>query len=132
MDPSSKLEERISNRRQRRWRRRARIAAPFFTIPLLIGTLVLAVGIIEYQPKEPREKLTDRPISKANLEYRKSMHSKRPGLSDAAVLTSPATRTERLMETLRPIQENRPPIAVEELPRNEVPSPYDLSTIENR
>ena len=105
MDPSKRREDRIANKRRRRWRRRARIVTPFLMIPLLVGTVVLSVGIIEYAPKEPKAKLTEKPISKRNLEYRKRLASRRPGLSDAAVLTSPAVkRSERLIDSLRPVE----------------------------
>jgi hypothetical protein len=103
MDKTSRLEQRIANRRKRRWKRRARIAAPFLTIPALVATLMLSVGIVEYQPKEAPPKLTDRPISKDNLERRTALHARRPGLADTAVLTSPSHRKDRLLDTLRPL-----------------------------
>lgn len=107
MDQTTRLEKRIRNRRMRRWRRRLRIAVPFMTLPLLVAALVLSVGIIEYNPKEPPERLTDRPISKTNLEERKRMASRRLGISKAAVLTSPSPHSERLMNSLRPLQPNK-------------------------
>ena len=46
MSESSRLEERINNRRRRRWQRRLRIAAPFAALPLLLALAVHAeVGV---------------------------------------------------------------------------------------
>jgi hypothetical protein len=43
-------EDRLALRRTRRWRRRARIVAPFFAVTVVLGLLVLSVDLIEYQP----------------------------------------------------------------------------------
>jgi hypothetical protein len=59
MNELSKLEERMINRRVRRWKRRGRLIAPFAALPLLLCTLVLSVDLIEYSPKEPREKAVE-------------------------------------------------------------------------
>jgi len=59
MNKLSKLEERIINRRMRRWKRRGRIIAPFAALPVLLCTLILSVDIIEYSPKEPRKKAVE-------------------------------------------------------------------------
>lgn len=53
MEHSDRLEERIKNRRARRWKRRARIIGPFLAIPLLFATLVLSIDLIEYERVEP-------------------------------------------------------------------------------
>jgi hypothetical protein len=55
-------DERLQRRRVRRWKRRARILGPFLGVPLLLLTLSLSVDLIEYQPHEERDRLTDRPI----------------------------------------------------------------------
>lgn len=101
MDKTNRLEQRIANRRKRRWKRRARIAAPFLAIPILVAALVLSVGIIEYAPKPPAAKLTDRPISTGQYQARQRLLSQRPRLPDAAVLTSPAQRSGRLAQSLQ-------------------------------
>lgn len=64
MNELNKLEERIKNRRLRRWKRRGRILAPFAALPILLATLILSVDFIEYRPEEPRTKLADRPLPK--------------------------------------------------------------------
>ena len=58
-------DERMLKRRARRWKRRARIAGPLLSVPILVLTLALSVDLIEYQPQEPQEKLADRPIPEA-------------------------------------------------------------------
>ena len=55
-------EERMERRRTRRWKRRARIAGPFLGVTMMLGALTLSVDLIEYQPQEPQQRLTDRPI----------------------------------------------------------------------
>ena len=55
-------DERLQRRRVRRWKRRARILGPFLGVPLLLLTLSLSVDLVEYQPHEERDRLTDRPI----------------------------------------------------------------------
>jgi hypothetical protein len=55
-------EEKLHRRRVRQWKRRARIAGPFIGITLLIAALSLSVGLIEYQPRENPDRLSDRPI----------------------------------------------------------------------
>ena len=56
MSETTKLDERINNRVKRRWKRRARIVAPFAALPLLLGTLVMSIDFIEYAPQESNEK----------------------------------------------------------------------------
>jgi len=55
-------DERLQRRRVRRWKRRGRILGPFLGVPLLLLTLSLSVDLIEYQPHEEHDRLTDRPI----------------------------------------------------------------------
>lgn len=43
-------DDRRALRLARRWRRRARIAAPFLVVPAMLGLLVLSVDLIEYRP----------------------------------------------------------------------------------
>jgi hypothetical protein len=74
MAEPSKLEERINNRRRRRWNRRARIIAPFASLPILLATLLLSVDIIEYEPQQPR-------IDSANKSVSRSMPKIRPSLA---------------------------------------------------
>jgi hypothetical protein len=59
---SDTTEERFQRRRVRRWKRRARILGPFLGVPLLLLTLSVSVDLIEYQPQEEFDRLTDRPI----------------------------------------------------------------------
>ena len=61
-------EERMERRRTRRWKRRARIAGPFLGVTMMLGALTLSVDLIEYQPQEPQQRLTDRPIPRAVLD----------------------------------------------------------------
>ena len=56
-------DERAQRRRVRRWKRRARILAPFLGIPILLAALALSVDMIEYVPQPPPDKLADRPIN---------------------------------------------------------------------
>jgi hypothetical protein len=46
----------------RRWKRRARIVAPFLGVPILLAALALSVDFIEYRPQPKRERLSDQPI----------------------------------------------------------------------
>jgi hypothetical protein len=79
-------DERMLRRRARRWKRRARIAGPFLSVPILIATLALSVDLIEYQPQEPREKLADRPIPESILAKQRSRTiPHRTSVSDASV-----------------------------------------------
>jgi hypothetical protein len=55
-------EEKLHRRRVRQWKRRARIAGPFIGITILLAALALSVGLIEYQPRENPNRLSDRPI----------------------------------------------------------------------
>ena len=55
-------DERLRRRRVRRWKRRARILGPFLGVPLLLLILSLSVDLVEYQPQEKPDRLTDRPI----------------------------------------------------------------------
>lgn len=54
--------DRLQRRRVRRMKRRARILAPFLGVPLLLATLALSVDLVEYQPTEEPDRLSDRPI----------------------------------------------------------------------
>ena len=54
-------EERKQRRRSRRRKRSARLAGPFLGIPLLLGTLMLSVDLIEYDLQPEGERLVDRP-----------------------------------------------------------------------
>ncbi len=61
-DAADTADERLQRRRVRRLKRRARILGPFLGLPLLIFTLSLSVDLVEYQPREEPDRLTDRPI----------------------------------------------------------------------
>ena len=58
-------EDRLALRRTRRWRRRARIVAPFMTVPVMLGLLVLSVDLIEYQPASHADRPAERPRATA-------------------------------------------------------------------
>lgn len=58
-------EDRLALRRTRRWRRRARIVAPFMTVPVMLGLLVLSVDLIEYQPASRPDRPNERPRAAA-------------------------------------------------------------------
>lgn len=92
----NKLEERIQNRSSRRWKRRARIAAPFAGVPLLFGMLALSVDLIEYQPQEPRPKLNSRPIATRALEARPAKPAARHQATQTAISTSAMMDTHRI------------------------------------
>jgi hypothetical protein len=55
-------DERLQRRQVRRWKRRARILGPFLGVPVLLLTLSLSVDLIEYQPQDEPDRLSDRPI----------------------------------------------------------------------
>lgn len=60
-------EQRRAARRARRWRRRARIAAPFLAVPVMLGLLILSVDLIEYHPtgRTDRTDVPTRPAASA-------------------------------------------------------------------
>lgn len=58
-------EERMQRRRARRWKRRARIIAPFLGVSALLATLAISVDLIEYQPQPAKQRLSDRPLPAA-------------------------------------------------------------------
>ncbi|MAG33366.1 MAG: hypothetical protein CL908_21020 [Deltaproteobacteria bacterium] len=68
MERPESPDERQARRRTRRWKRRAHIVGPLLGIPLLLGTLLLSVDLIEYQPTKKPDRLIDRPIPAAVLE----------------------------------------------------------------
>ena len=79
-------DERMLKRRARRWKRRARIAGPLLSVPVLVFTLALSVDLIEYQPYEPPERLADRPIPEAVLAKQRSRAiPHRSSVSDTSV-----------------------------------------------
>ncbi len=55
-------EQRQHRRRIRRIKRRLRIFGPFLAVPILLATLALSVDLVEYQPTEEPDRLSDRPI----------------------------------------------------------------------
>jgi len=84
MNERTKLEERIINRQWRRWKRRGRIIAPFAALPLLLCTLILSIDIIEYSPKEPREKTVE-------TTTRRQVKRIQPSPAARAAISTPAT-----------------------------------------
>jgi hypothetical protein len=58
-------DERLQRRRVRRWKRRARILGPFLGVRVLLLALSLSVDLIEYQPQDEPDRLSDRPIRMA-------------------------------------------------------------------
>ena len=108
MERSDKLEERIKNRRARRWKRRGRIAAPFLALPLLLATLLLSVDFIEYKPMEPPKKLVDRPLPK------KATIRPEIGLSAKAALATSALSKDD--ELTRPLHEGTIQRAIDSTP----------------
>ncbi len=83
-------EERLSRRRSRRWKRRARIAGPFLGIPILLVTLTLSVDLIEYDPQPEQESLRDRPIPVAVIEKAqdRTVHSEATDSSTSVASTT--------------------------------------------
>lgn len=92
MEEVSKLEERIRNRRQRRWKRRGRIIAPFAALPLLVAALMLSVDIIEYAPQEPRE---NKPVAQPIVKPPKRIQ---PSLAAAAAMSASALVGQDVLE----------------------------------
>jgi hypothetical protein len=56
LDGAGSQDDRMALRRARRWHRRARIAAPFLAVPVMLGALLLSVDLIEYQPSADAER----------------------------------------------------------------------------
>jgi hypothetical protein len=96
MTESNKLEERIQNRRLRRWKRRGRIIAPFAAIPLLLATLMLSVGIVEYAPQEPRMETVVKRVPTRT-------HSIRPSLATQTAIATPSVADNVLLDDDGPI-----------------------------
>jgi len=82
-------DERLQRRRARRWKRRARILGPFLAVPLLLAALSLSVDLIEYQPHEESDRLSDRPIQMTRQPAPKP--AMRPSLSPTIPTDSPTT-----------------------------------------
>jgi len=88
-------EHRSQHRLVRRWRRRLRIAAPFLSLPLLLGMLVLSVDLIEYRPEEPPERLSERPIPP-------SPQPKSPAASDQRSISTASVAQPEAIPLTRP------------------------------
>jgi hypothetical protein len=81
-------EERMQRRRARRWKRRARIVAPFLGVSALLATLAISVDLIEYQPQPAKKRLSDRPLPAAVTEPRAAQAIPlRASVSTASVVT---------------------------------------------
>ena len=100
-------DERLQRRRARRWKRRARILGPFLAVPLLLAALSLSVDLVEYQPHEESDRLSDRPIQMTRQPAPKPVM--RPSLSptiptDSPTIGSPAKDTSPEMGDAEGIQ----------------------------
>ena len=86
-------EDRRAMRLARRWRRRARIAAPFLVVPAMLGLLVLSVDLIEYRrsPKPDR--------ASAPTRSERTVPSKPDGLSDSMSHAPDAALSVSVVET---------------------------------
>lgn len=94
-------EHRSHRRLVRRWKRRLRIAAPFLSVPLLLGMLVLSVDLIEYRPEASPRRLHERPVPPAP-EPEAADRSDRRSVSTASVAqprTIPLERPARISPT---------------------------------
>lgn len=78
-------EERRAARRARRWQRRARIAAPFLAVPVMLGLLILSVDLIEYHPTGRTDR-TDAPTRPA-ASTRRATHVETMGVAQESVLS---------------------------------------------
>ena len=97
LDVHESPDQRMQRRRARRWKRRARIAGPFLGVPLLLGTLVLSIDLIEYQPQKPKPRLADRPMPEAVIAKQRARSVPLPSaISSNSVVTSRAQRGEAL------------------------------------
>lgn len=82
-------EERMLRRRERRWKRRARIIGPFLGVPVLLATLALSVDLIEYQPQAARSRPSDQSPPNPPTEKRPGMDvSLAESVSTASVVTA--------------------------------------------
>ncbi|GEM_PF-2405275 len=82
-------EERMSRRRERRWKRRARIIGPFLGVSVLLATLALSVDLIEYQPQAARSRPSDQSPPNPPTEKLPSMDiSLAESVSTASVVTA--------------------------------------------
>lgn len=118
--------ERKQRRRSRRRKRSARTAGPFLGIPLLLGTLMLSVDLIEYDLQPEGERLVDRPTREGMAEKA----SKRKAASSTSVPTT------SIVSAPQKVAEGRPDLGVRlqaknyrDLQRNFAPptQPYALN-----
>ena len=83
-------EERKQRRRSRRRKRSARLAGPFLGIPLLLGTLMLSVDLIEYDLQPEDERLVDRPTPEGGVEKaHKLKAASSPSVPMASIVSAP-------------------------------------------
>jgi hypothetical protein len=76
-------------RRERRWKRRARIIGPFLGVSVLLATLALSVDLIEYQPQAARSRPSDQPPPNQPPEQHPGMDiSLAKSVSTASVVTA--------------------------------------------
>jgi hypothetical protein len=88
-------EERRSLQGARRWKRRARIAAPFLSLPPLVAVLMFSVDLVECRPVEPRERLVDRPIMRLAPSAQRSNRSPIVSVSSVPVTSTPSVAITR-------------------------------------
>ena len=100
-------EERLQRRRARRWKRRARIVAPFLGVSALLATLAISVDLIEYQPQPAKQRLSDRPMPAAVTQPRSALAiAPRASVSATSVVTpAPLVGSQPLEVTLMPGQD---------------------------
>lgn len=69
-DARESNEDRLARRRARRFRRRARIFAPFLAVPGMLGVLLLSVNLIEHRPDASRTASpSSRPAAQRTAEH---------------------------------------------------------------
>ena len=106
-------DERAQRRRVRRWKRRARILAPFLGLPILLAALALSVDMIEYVPQPPPDKLADRPIHLAPKDVKRPsprplVIDTDPGVDDALALVLALRSAEFRVELVTTVAGNVP------------------------
>lgn len=101
MSSNRTREDRSRKRFIRRWKRRLRIAAPFLSLPLLLGVLILSVDLIEYEPEQADPRASGTPV--------------------------PARATAGAREDARSLSVSRFSVLEPELARIEAPEPATLS-----
>jgi len=92
-DQPGSPEERKQRRRSRRRKRSARLAGPFLGIPLLLGTLMLSVDLIEYDLQPESERFVNRPTPEADVE---KAHKRKAVSSPSAPMASNVSAPQKV------------------------------------